>query len=338
MELLRELQDIGYLMALVVLLSNLGRPLFGRDTERTLGAPGWGISQTPQVWVDHLAYEHGGSIFLQWDCNEALFPPGLLDAMFQAYAGLVRHLLARPRAWHEDVPDLMSREQRAVRMRINAHGNAPAPEGLLHDGFWRQARACPDAVALIHGERRLTYGELARQARCSAGAFVAEGLRPGDRVAISMSRGIGQIVAALGILYAGAVYVPVSLDQPLDRRRAIYQDAGTALVLICRGDAMDDVVEGATFLAWQDAIEHSPLSTPPVVDAREPAYIIYTSGSTGMPKGVIISHRGALNTCVDMNRYAVTADDRVRRCRLAFRPVGQHFRAAVGGRRTGAGG
>lgn len=314
-ELLRELRKTPGAYphgAPVVFTSNLGRPLFGHDVERTLGAPGWGISQTPQVWIDHLAYEHGGSVFLQWDSNAALFPPGMLEAMFQAYVGLVRHLLDHPQAWHEALPDPMPQAQRDVRAQINAYGDVPAPEGLLHSGFWRQEQSQPDAVALIHGERRLSYAELAHQARCCAGALAAQGVQPGDRVAISMSKGIGQIVAVLGILYAGAVYVPVSPDQPLERRRTIYQGAGSRLVLVCSDDGPSYAVDGITFQAWQDAAKHAPLAGPAAVDAHEPAYIIYTSGSTGMPKGVIISHRGALNTCVELNRrYAVTANDRV---------------------------
>lgn len=314
-ELLRELRRTPGAYphgAPVVFTSNLGRPLFGRDVERTLGVPGWGVSQTPQVWIDHLAYEHAGSVFLQWDSNEALFPSGLLDAMFQAYVGLVRYLLMHPHAWPEPLPDPMPQAQRAVRERINAHGDVPVPDGLLHEGFWQQARTRPDALALVHGERRLTYAELASLARRCAGALAAQGVQPGDRVAISMSKGIGQIVAALGILHVGAVYVPVSPDQPLERRRTIYQSAGAKRVLACRDDGLNEAVAGVTFLAWQEAIDHAPLTEPVRVDAREPAYIIYTSGSTGMPKGVIISHRGALNTCVELNRrYAVSADDRV---------------------------
>ena len=314
-ELLRELRKTPGAYphgAPVVFTSNLGRTLFGQDVERTLGVPGWGISQTPQVWIDHLAYEHAGSVFLQWDSNEALFPTGLLEAMFQAYVGLVRHLLAHPQAWREPLPDPMPRAQRAVRERVNAHGDVPAPDGLLHEGFWQQARTRPDALALVHGERRLTYAELASLAGCCAGALAAQGVQPGDRVAISMSKGIGQVVAALGVLHAGVVYVPVSPDQPLERRRTIYQGAGAKLVLVCRDDGLDDVVAGVTFLTWQEATDHAPLAEPVQVDAREPAYIIYTSGSTGMPKGVIISHRGALNTCAELNRrYAVSADDRV---------------------------
>ncbi|EPX2511227.1 TPA: amino acid adenylation domain-containing protein [Pseudomonas aeruginosa] len=317
-ELLRELRKTPGAYphgAPVVFTSNLGRPLYGQDVERTLGAPGWGISQTPQVWIDHLAYEHGDSVFLQWDSNAALFPPGMLDAMFQAYVGLVRHLLAQPQAWREALPDPMPQAQRDVRVRINAYGDAPAPEGLLHDGFWLQVQNQPNAVALIHGERSLSYGELAEQARRCAGALVAHGVAPGDTVAISMPKGIGQIIAVLGALYAGAVYVPVAPDQPQERRGTIYQGAAAALVLVCKGSRAEmakGVPDGMPILCWQDVADHAPLSAPRRVDAREPAYIIYTSGSTGMPKGVIISHRGALNTCAELNRrYAVTANDRV---------------------------
>ncbi|MEX9562880.1 amino acid adenylation domain-containing protein [Morganella morganii] len=314
-ELLRELRKTPGAYphgAPVVFTSNLGRPLYGRDAERTLGTPGWGISQTPQVWIDHLAYEHGDSVFLQWDSNEALFPPGMPDVMFRAYTELVRHLLARPQAWREALPDLMPQSQREVRARINAYGDIPAPGGLLHDGFRLKVQSRPNAVALIHGGRCLSYAALDRLVRCCAGALVTQGVQPGDRVAISMSGGIGQIVAVLGILFAGAVYVPVSLDQPPERWYTICRNAGVRLVLVCRDDAASVAADSITLLAWQDTAGHTPLAEPVTAGARDPAYIIYTSGSTGQPKGVIISHRGALNTCAELNRrYAVTANDRM---------------------------
>lgn len=310
----------------VVFSSNLDHPLFSHETQRTLGTPGWGITRMPQTWVDHLAYEHRGSVVLQWDSNDALFPAGLIDAMFDAYGRLVRHLSTHPEGWRQPVPDLMPAEQRLVRERINAPGHEPSPDGLLHEGFFRKASVCPGAVALIHGDRRLSYGELAEQARRCAGALVARGVQPGDTVAISMPKGIGQIIAVLGTLYAGAVYVPVSLDQPRERRDIICHGAGTVLVLTCR-DASGDQEEHASnqnSLCWQDAVDHVPLSEPPVRDGGESAYIIYTSGSTGTPKGVDISHRGALNTCVELNRRCdVGPSDRV----LAL--SGLHFDLSV---------
>lgn len=296
----------------VVFTSNLGHPLFGRDVARTLGEPGWGISQTPQVWIDHLAWEQDGSVFLQWDSNDALFPAGLTTTLFTAYVGLVQHLIAHPQAWQEPIPDVMPSAQRRIRETLNRAVDTPAPDGLLHDGFWRQAASQPDAVALIHGESRLSYAELAHRARCCAGAIVAWGVQPGERVAVTMSRGSGQIIAVLGVLLAGAVYVPVSQDQPLSRRETIYRGAGVRVVLTCQQDTAETHLGDITLLAWQDAIRHAPLATAPAVPACDPAYIIYTSGSTGQPKGVIISHRGALNTCQTLNeRYAVTSNDRV---------------------------
>ncbi|WLE62949.1 amino acid adenylation domain-containing protein [Burkholderia plantarii] len=314
-ELLRELRKTSHHPhgAPIVFTSNLGRPLYGRDTGATLGEPAWGISQTPQVWIDHLAFEHGTSVWLQWDSNEALFAPGLVDTLFDAYLGLVRRLVDDPEAWRRPLPDPMPETQRATRMRANATAR-PLPHGCLHEGVWRAAGRAPDAVALIHRDEQVSYASLVDRARRCAGALAARGVRAGDTVAVSMEKGVGQIVAVLGILHAGAVYVPVPLDQPAARRRKIYDDANVRLVLVCRdaSDARAAHDAPARYLAWQDAVTAEPLDPGVTVDPHAPAYVIYTSGSTGVPKGVVISHRGALNTCAELNRrYRVGAGDRV---------------------------
>lgn len=316
-ELLRELRrnSDAYLHgAPIVFTSNLGRPMFGHDVERTLGTPAWGISQTPQVWIDHLAYEQGGSVFLQWDSIDALFPTGMLDAMFDAYVWFVRYMLSHPKAWHEEVPDLIPHEQLQVRKHINMHVAEVLSQGLLHERFWEQVSKSPDSLALLHGDQQVTYKQLAGYAQRCAGALVQHGVKSGDHVAISMPKGLGQVVAVLGVLYAGAVYVPVSLDQPMGRRQIIYQEAQVNVVLTCQHEAsvVCGVLENMSFLSWQKTIEYDPLPTPLVVDAASPAYIIYTSGSTGTPKGVVVSHQGAFNTCSALNkRYQVSASDRV---------------------------
>ncbi|WP_009916931.1 amino acid adenylation domain-containing protein, partial [Burkholderia humptydooensis] len=314
-ELLRELRKEQRHPhgAPVVFTSNLGRPLYGRDTAAALGEPRWGISQTPQVWIDHLAFEHGASAWLQWDSVDALFPASLVDALFDAYVALVRHLVRDASAWRKPLPDPMPDAQRAVRARVNDTAR-PVPDGCLHDGFFHAAGRAPDAVALIHRDARISYATLAEQARRCAGALAACGVEAGDTVAVSMSKGIGQIVAVLGVLHVGAVYVPVPLDQPEERRRKIYDDARVKRVLVCRDDpaAIAAPDDPARYLAWQDAVAADALRDPVAVDPRTPAYVIYTSGSTGTPKGVVISHRGALNTCAELNRrYRVGAGDRV---------------------------
>ena len=315
-ELLRELKKEQRHPhgAPLVFTSNLGRPLYGDNTAPALGEPAWGISQTPQVWIDHLAFEHGTSVWLQWDSNEALFPAGLVETLFDAYIALVRHLASDARAWHQPLPDPMPAMQCEQRARVNATAG-PRPAGLLHDGVIDRAARSPAAIAVIHRDHSLRYDELLDMARRCAGALAAHGIRPGDRVAISQPRGAGQIVAVLGVLLAGAIYVPVPLEQPAARRRQIHADAGITLVLISRED--DNVPapgeqDPARRLCWQDAIRHAPITAPVSVEADSPAYVIYTSGSTGAPKGVVISHRGALNTCAALNqRYRIGAGDRL---------------------------
>jgi len=319
-EVLRELRKQGdYPHGVpVVFTSNLGNSLYGRHSAEVLGEPGWGISQTPQVWIDHVALMQGSALCLQWDSVDGLFPSGLIDTMFDAYLALVHSLVQECAAWQRPLMDPMPATQQAVRACINATTNAnarPLPKGRLHEGFFAAAERAPEAVALRYQDQALSYAQLAALARCCATALGASGVMPGDRVAISMSKGIGQVVAVLGTLYAGAIYVPVSLEQPAARRRQIYDNAEVALVLLCQHDTALQPVEQqpcARYLYWQDAVKAAaaPAATP--VDPHSAAYVIYTSGSTGIPKGVVISHRSALNTCAEINRrYRISASDSV---------------------------
>ncbi len=237
-------------------------------------------------------------------------PPALVETLFDAYCQLINQLCDDESARQKPFADMMPASQRAIRERVNATG-APIPEGLLHEGIFRIALQQPQALAVTDMRYQWNYHELTDYARRCAGRLIECGVQPGDNVAITMSKGAGQLVAVLAVLLAGAVYVPVSLDQPAARREKIYADASVRLVLICQHDTSagsDDI----PVLAWQQAIEAEPIANPVVRAPTQPAYIIYTSGSTGTPKGVVISHRGALNTCCDINtRYQVGPHDRV---------------------------
>ncbi|MBX8496839.1 non-ribosomal peptide synthetase [Pseudomonas cichorii] len=293
----------------LVFTSNLGRPLYGEAEETSIGELGWGISQTPQVWIDHLAFEHRGQIMLQWDSNNDLFPEGLTDTLFEVYFEQVLALITDPSGWSRPLPELMPATQRLVRERINATAQ-PVPEGLLHDAVFAQAQDTPDAIALIQGERQLSFAQVIDQASRLAGSLQARGVSAGDTVAVSMFKDIGQIIAVLGILKAGAIYVPVPPDQPLARRLGIYKGAGVKCVLTSADEPRESDIDNR--LEWQQAILGEPLPEQVPVDVQQPAYIIYTSGSTGEPKGVVISHESALNTCVDISqRHQVGVNDRV---------------------------
>ncbi|AOM39965.1 non-ribosomal peptide synthetase [Xenorhabdus hominickii] len=312
-EVLRELKKRGNHPhgAPIVFTSNLGRPLYGENTRDVLGKPSWGISQTPQVWLDFVAFEHENALNIQWDSNDELFPDGLMDTLFTAYQGLIENLTENATQWSEKLPDLMPESQYHLRHQIN-NTVEPLPDALLHEDVFAQAERTPNAVALVTHNQKMSYGELSLAARQLAAVLQEMSVMPGGRVAISMEKGIGQIVAVLAILYAGSVYVPVPVDQPLSRRRAICESAGINIVITDPAQQNTVWSQDVHCVSWHQDKQVSPLASMAKREVTDPAYIIYTSGSTGIPKGVVISHQSALNTCLDINRrHQVQSSDRL---------------------------
>ncbi|MEQ4715479.1 amino acid adenylation domain-containing protein [Nonomuraea sp. B19D2] len=291
-EVLRDLSRLHgeQVLAPVVYTSALGLgELFAPEVTGCFGEPSWIISQGPQVWLDAQVTELNGGLLVNWDVRQDAFTPGVPDAMFAAYGRLLDRLLADESAWSEPVPALLPPEQTQVRQQVNAT-RAPFEGRRLHDGFFTHAAAEPDAPALLWDhDGVMTYGELAARALEVAGHLKAEGA--GDLVAISLPKGPSQVVAVLGVLAAGAAYLPIGVDQPSARRRRILDAAGVRYVL----DSVDVTAE--------------PLAAP--ADGADLAYVLYTSGSTGEPKGVEITHAAAMNTIDDLNdRFGVGSGDR----------------------------
>ncbi|MGY0503051.1 non-ribosomal peptide synthetase [Nocardia sp. FBN12] len=321
---------------------NLGE-LFPSTVTDTFGDPVWIISQGPQVLLDAQITEVRGGLLLNWDIRESAFPAGMVDAMFARYIEAIERLggqtsteaevtvdgapvevldsATRTRAgddraravvggagWQAEAGVRIPVEQAATRARVNATAG-PVSGGLLHTGFFANAATNPAAPAVLwEPAGQLTYGELAADALAVAGALREAGVAPGDSVAVQLPKGPDQIVAVLGVLAAGAVYVPIGFDQPNARRAEILSTAGAVAVLTVGGAQIPDV--RAIDLA--EARTHAePLARPLFGDPENIAYVLFTSGSTGKPKGVEVPHRAAMNTIDDLNeRFGLGPADR----------------------------
>lgn len=271
----------------------------------------YGVSQTPQVWLDHQVFELGGALVFNWDAVEDLFPRGLLDDVFAAYVGLL-HKLASGDGWTAPGSHLPA-AQREIRSQVNAT-SAPVSADRLEDLFLRSAARTPDAIAVLSDSRTLTYGELDRVSAHLANQLAEHRIARGEPVAIVMRKGWEQVAAALGILRAGGAYLPIEASLPPERIRYLLEESGVRAAIVQPGgpDRGGWPALDAILTVDPNIPDASAEVRPAGGDARDLAYIIYTSGSTGQPKGVMIDHRGAVNTILDINqRFGIGPEDRV---------------------------
>ncbi|MGW9556859.1 amino acid adenylation domain-containing protein [Nocardiopsis sp. NPDC055551] len=279
----------------------------GVSMDRSAGFPRrvWGLSQSPQVHLDNQVMESGGTLEISWDAVEELFRPGVLDGMFDAYLDMLRTLAREgEQAWDHAVTTLLPEGTR--RSRASAHRPATdPPAGLLQDAFFDGVPQRSDTPALITDQETLTHGQVADRALRIASGLEERGVRAGDAVAICLPKGPDQVCAVLGVLAAGAVYVPIGVGQPEPRRERVHRAAGTAW-------AIGDGTGAPRSVTVAALLESSPLAAPVRPDPAQAAYTIFTSGSTGEPKGVEVSHTAALNTVADVNeRYLIGPRDRI---------------------------
>ncbi|CAM5423494.1 Putative tyrocidine synthetase 3 OS=Streptomyces glaucescens OX=1907 GN=nrps1D PE=4 SV=1 [Streptomyces glaucescens] len=288
----------------------------GREEARPL-LPGGelvhGISQTPQVWIDCQVMEDGGGLQAHWDVREGVFPDGVVEDMFSAFAELVRELAEGDAGWDAADPVRLPRAQRERLARANAT-RAPRALGPLHAEIVAQARRTPGRTAVITPELTLDYAELLRRAAAVSAALSDARDNPRRVRRHRHGQGVGADRrrarrAAGGRRVSAGRHHPAG---PAPRRRCS-RTPGCGPCSPSRGWPPACGLPDGTRTVAVDAT--APAAEVPARAAGGPddlAYVIYTSGSTGAPKGVMISHAAARNTVDDINsRFGVGAGDRV---------------------------
>lgn len=311
---LSVLRDLGrhrgsQTLAPIVYTSALGLgDLFAGEVTDQFGVPVWTISQGPQVLIDAQATPLANGLMINWDVRVDAFRPGVADAMFAYHLAELSRLAADDSAWDTPDPTAVPEAARAIRDAANSTTAAPSGE-TLHDGFFRNAQANPDAPALLYGDGGLSYGELRTQALAVAATLRENGVGHGDLVALIGPKCAEQIPAVLGILAVGAAYLPIGADQPSERTARILASSGVAAVLTC--GVGDPIQASVPTITVADAIRHDASDAPDPVDPSALAYVLFTSGSTGEPKGVELTHDAVMNTVEFVNgHYGIGPSDR----------------------------
>ncbi|MFI9236941.1 amino acid adenylation domain-containing protein [Streptomyces sp. NPDC053079] len=246
----------------------------------------------------HLVEGDDGGLIGHIVYSKALFDASTIERLLRHIGVVLRSALADPDQRISEISLLDDAERAQVIEEFNDTAG-PVPEGSLSELFSAQARRRPDAVAVIHGDERLTYAELDRRANQLAHHLQGRGVGPETLVGLCVERGPEVVVAILGILRAGAAYVPIGPNHPRDRIRFVLDDAKVTTAVtqqrfteLFEAPGTDLVLLDAERETLDKQPETAP-ATPTSADAL--AYVIYTSGSTGVPKGILMPAACVIN-------------------------------------------
>ncbi|KGC09274.1 hybrid non-ribosomal peptide synthetase/type I polyketide synthase [Burkholderia gladioli] len=227
-----------------------------------------------------------------------LFDRASIERMIGHYRNLLEAAVRDPRQRIGEL-DMLGAADRAQVVREWNRSEAAYPAAQLTGMVEAQARRTPEAVALRHGEATLSYARLDARANQIAHALIARGVGPDTRVAICVRRGLDMVTGLLGVLKAGAAYVPIDPAYPAERLAYMLEDCRPRVLLTqaaVRAGLPEHAFETLSLDADAAVFDAMPDSQPTRRTLAEHlAYVIYTSGSTGRPKGVMISHGGLSN-------------------------------------------
>ncbi len=245
--------------------------------------------------------ERGRRLALALDYNTDLFDAATAGRWLEHLRALLEGVLAAPEETVGVLPLLDAHQRAQLLAEWNDTAAVSPAWACLHELFLEQARRSPEAPAVIAPEGSLTRRELAERVGRLADHLRARGAGPEVLVGVCMERSLDLVVGILGVLAAGAAYLPLDSAYPRERLDFMLADAAAPLVLTQeRVLARLDLEESGNGPRWicldrdWPAIAAAPAAPPSGVRPDNLAYLIYTSGSTGRPKGVALTHRNAV--------------------------------------------
>ncbi|MFG0214768.1 amino acid adenylation domain-containing protein, partial [Brevibacillus porteri] len=278
-----------------------------------------GVHQEGEYEFELEVFEQEAEFVLNLKYNPHVFDQATIQRMAEHYHNIANEVIQNPDITLDEIP-LISAEERNMLLVEWNETEAAFPQALcIHDLFEKRVQQTPDAVAVVYENQSLTYRELDEQITKLAIYLQAEGAGPEATVGICVERSLEMVIGILGILKAGAAYVPLDPTYSTERLAFMVEDSKSRLVLT-QARLLDKVSSAVGGIAkcivldrdWEEAEQTAQRQKTlnRVVNPTNLAYVIYTSGSTGKPKGVMVSHESIINTLFFLeSRYPVMEND-----------------------------
>ncbi|HEX6292023.1 MAG TPA: amino acid adenylation domain-containing protein [Herpetosiphonaceae bacterium] len=249
-----------------------------------------------------------------FEYSSDLFDPATIAVFAEHLHLLAEQIIANPDQPVFEIPCLTEAESHRLLVEWNATTADYRQDQRVPELIEAQAARTPDAIAIVMGQRRLTYRELNARANQLAHHLQALGAQPDTPIGLCVERSPELVIGLLGILKAGAAYVPLDPSYPQERLAFMLEDAGVEH-LVTQQAIVDALPQHSAQVVRLDAdwpsIAAQPASVPTVeIQSAHLAYLIYTSGTTGRPKAVQIEHRSLCNTLLaSQERFTFQPDD-----------------------------
>jgi amino acid adenylation domain-containing protein len=266
----------------------------------------------------------GDALGLTAQVAEPLVPERVCRYMHRALESLAKALDQAPQMPVSQLDVLPPQERALLAQTWNATDRSHSMRRCVPQLFEAQAARTPGAIAVEYEDVRLRYDELNQQANRLAHVLIARGIGPEDRVAVCLPRTHQMVIIVLGVLKAGAAYLPLDPDHPTARLQYMLADAGPGILITTRTLAsrhsfgpdmatlLVDSLETVQMLAQSRATDPVDADRVRSLTLQHSVYVIYTSGSTGNPKGVVVEHRSLLNQMLWlMAEHPVNRGDRM---------------------------
>jgi len=291
-------RNLGYSSPLIQVMLNWR----DRDDQlQFIGLPGlvaeplMAHSNTSKFALTFTVTDAGDTILIEVEYNTDLFDEARIERVVGHLRTLLEGAITNPEQRLADLPLLTSVERHQLLLEWNPVRDDYRVEKCIHELFETQVERAPDAIAVVFEDRKLTYRELNRRANQVAHRLRKIGVAPDTLVGLFVERSLEMVVGMLGILKAGAAYLPLDPVYPKERLAFVLDDAQPKVVLTQQHllDLLPANVVKAIALDSQGELfsNESSENLDHIAQLDDLAYVIYTSGSTGKPKGVLVTHR-----------------------------------------------